>query len=68
MATTQPDLPLGEDLNLNATTGDLVNAATVFFAPFVVIPVSIILVRIVKYVWKIYQAKKYGYGIIISFR
>ena len=30
--------------------------------PFFAIPASIIIARLVKYIWKIYQARKYGFG------
>lgn len=36
-------------------------ATVVLLLPFVLIPLSIILARLFKYAWKIYEAKKYGY-------
>jgi hypothetical protein len=38
------------------------NYNILLWTPFIAIPSLIILVRIVKYIWRIYQAKKYGYG------
>jgi ABC-type multidrug transport system fused ATPase/permease subunit len=44
------------------TDSSFMVATLVLVLPFVLIPSSIIITRLAKYLWKVYQAKKYGYG------
>ncbi|KAJ2997541.1 hypothetical protein HDV02_005430 [Globomyces sp. JEL0801] len=44
------------------TDTNFYEGVSVLLAPFVLIPASIITARLLKYIWKIYEAKKYGYG------
>jgi hypothetical protein len=44
------------------TDSSFLVATLVLLLPFILIPVSIIATRLTKYLWRIYQAKKYGYG------
>jgi hypothetical protein len=38
------------------------SAAIVLITPFIVIPLSIIVYRLIRYLWMKNQARKYGYG------
>lgn len=42
------------------------DATIVLLAPFILIPLSILTARLVKFAWKVYQANKYGYGKLIQ--
>ncbi|KAJ3258548.1 hypothetical protein HK103_003508 [Boothiomyces macroporosus] len=44
------------------TDSSFYDATILLVAPFVLIPVGIIAARLTKYIWKIYEAKKYGFG------
>lgn len=46
------------------TDSYFIDATVVLTLPFVLIPLSIITARLIKYAWKIYQANKYGFGIL----
>nr|KAJ3422998.1 hypothetical protein HK105_004957 [Polyrhizophydium stewartii] len=59
--TTDPAAdPSGDQGNV-FTDAEFTTAVWALITPFIVIPAAIIAVRLVKYAWKIYQAKKYGY-------
>jgi hypothetical protein len=63
-----PDIPNNSttDGDPEMTDSSFINATLVLILPFLLIPVSIITSRLVKYLWKVYQAKKYGYGILLA--
>ncbi|KAI8909098.1 hypothetical protein EDD86DRAFT_226803 [Gorgonomyces haynaldii] len=44
------------------TDSEFFSATGVLLTPFIAIPVCIIVARLVKYLWKLRQARKYGYG------
>ncbi|KAJ3323558.1 hypothetical protein HDV06_001582 [Boothiomyces sp. JEL0866] len=60
----------GTDISSNGTIdGDppmtdssFYDATVLLIAPFLIIPLGIIAARLTKYIWKIYEAKKYGFG------
>lgn len=60
--TTDGTLPDGVADTPQAES-EFFTAIVVFLLPFIVIPISIILYRLIKYIYKVQQARKYGYGI-----
>ncbi|KAJ3358532.1 hypothetical protein HDU91_005201, partial [Kappamyces sp. JEL0680] len=65
------DIPISPPADYNTTISDgdapmsdtaFLDATLVLVLPFVLIPLSVICARLVKYSWRIYQAKKYGFG------
>lgn len=53
-STPDGDVPMNDALFTDATI--------VLLSPFILIPLSILTARLVKFAWKVYQANKYGYA------
>ena len=60
-STSNPTIIPDNTLDDGGLADDFNAALWALITPFILIPGSIIVARLVKYAWKIYQAKKYGY-------
>ncbi len=63
ISVSPPGNSTGDDDPMTDTA--FIDATMVLFLPFILIPTSILVARLVKYIWRIYQAKKYGFGSLI---
>ena len=69
MSLTFGDIVLDNNATINTNmtddevTQEQYHYNILLWTPFVIIPSAIIAARIIKYLYRIYQARKYGYGI-----